>query len=178
MKDTDTLSAHRDEDGRVVIARTLASITVTPWIQRLLEIVAAIDGVTVQKAINSHLPEDEYMVSGEAVDLLPPSFHPFVDQENATDTQIACAAFNHGFESSIDTLWSDADDVKELPASPDQARVALKEWLASSPDDADHLYVAALEHALANRFDDMGVTIRKILDRIDNPQVEAINKDD
>ena len=129
--------AHRDEKGRVIIARTLASIQVTPWIQRLLEIVAAIEGVSVREAIGSHLPADEYMVCGDGRDLLPASFYPLIDEEDATDAQIACAAFDHGFQSKLDTLWGDADD---------------------------HLYVTALEHALANRFAEMGVVVtRKIL---------------
>jgi hypothetical protein len=170
---TKPLSAHRDEMGHVLITRTLAVITVTPWVQRLLEIVAAIDAVSVQKAIDSHLPEDEGMVSGDARDLLPPSLWLLVDEEGATDTQIACAAFDCGFMSMVDTLWGDTDDVEALPASPEQARQALKEWLASSPAPDDHLYVTALEHALAQRFGEMGVTTRKILVRLDAAQEEA-----
>ncbi len=92
---------------------------------------------------------------------------PLVDEENATDTQLACVAFDCGFHSMIDTLWCDVERAEELPATPDQARQALKAWLASTPAPDDDLYVAALEHALAGRFSEMGATIRTILSHID-----------
>jgi hypothetical protein len=162
-QEEEKLSACRDEEGRVLIFRKLATIPVTPWIQRLLEIAAAIEAVSVQEAIDNNAPADEDMVNGVATDFLPVSFWPLVDEEGATDTQIACLAFDSGFVSRVDTPWCDVDDVKELPASPDGAREALKEWLASYPEPDDHLYVTALEHALARRFGEMGVTTRKIL---------------
>lgn len=165
------LSACCDDEGRILIFRKLATIPVTPWIQRLLEIVAAVDATSVQKAIDNHAPADEGMVNGEASDFLPVSFWPLIDEEGATDTQIACVAFDSGFDSHVDTPWCDVDDVKEdLPVSPDRAREVLKEWLASSPEPDDHLYVTALEHALANRFREMGSTIREILIRRDATQ--------
>lgn len=167
MDDSDKLAAYRDEEGRVVIVRPLATISVTPWTQRMLETVAAIEGISVEQAISNHVPDDEGMVHGEASDFLPVAFWPLVDEENATDTQLACVAFDCGFHSMIDTLWCDVERAEELPATPDQARQALKAWLASTPAPDDDLYVAALEHALAGRFSEMGATIRTILSHID-----------
>jgi hypothetical protein len=158
------LSAFLDEEGRVLVVRTLATIQVSPWHHRLLEIAAEIDGVSVRSAIDRNAPADESMVSGTVTDILPVSLWRLVDHEHATDTQVACAAFDCGFRSKIDTPWADVDSVEDLPSSPDAARLALKQWLTSSPPEpTDSLCVTALEHAIATRFGAMGVTIRKIL---------------
>ena len=163
---TEALSARYDaKENVVVIFKPVATITVTPWIARLLTVVAEIDNSSVADAINSHLADDEYMVSGDARDFLPVSFWPLVENGAATDTQIACAAFDSGFQSLVDTPWGDVDHVDELPTTPDEAREVLWKWLGADTLPNDHLYATALDFALNSRFQDMGEIIRQILDR-------------
>jgi len=171
---TDKLSVRFEHDGEeAVVLLELIRVSMTPWVRRLVEIVAQVDDLPLDQSINRSLSCHDEMTfvpgdPGDPSTIVPTSLWSVFEAGDETpgsltDSQIAAAVFDYAFDLRCETPWYDEEDVSKLPKTPDEARAQLKTWLGEPVPGEDDLFWEGLEHALAARWTEMGRTVRQLL---------------
>jgi hypothetical protein len=163
----------RRENGYMVIDDAdVIRVEVTPRVQRVLDVIAAIEGRSVDEAVEDYLNDLKPGFDHEAEDnecepiaIMNVSFWTLL-KIDPTPVQMACAAFDHVLPMNYvgEGPWSyilehheDEEAASELPKDAVQARAELKIWLAGDgtdawPEKVEALCIELLEHALAGEW--------------------------